>query len=221
MTESCSDSGCCGQPSSHWQRRAQWLARLTVAYNLLEGGVSIAFGLADDSVALWGFGLDSLVEVGSALVVLWRLRGDLHARSSERERKATLVIGALFLLLAAALTWGSTAQLMQGRHPETTVPGLIISALSLSFMFLLWRSKQRVARILDSAALKSDAACSLACIQLSSILFAGSLLFWVAPALGWVDAVAGLGLAILIAREGLQGIRAARQADFSGGCGCS
>jgi len=191
-----------------------------VGYNLVEGGVSITFGVADDSVALWGFGLDSLVEVASALVVLWRLRGDLLAKATERERRATLAIGGLFLLLAAIVAWGSLAQLVQRHHPDTTLPGMVIAALSLSFMVFLWRSKLRVARELDSAALASDAACSLACIQLSAVLFVGSLLYWALPSLGWVDGAAGLGLALLIAREGVQGIRAARNPDFSGGCGC-
>jgi divalent metal cation (Fe/Co/Zn/Cd) transporter len=221
MSNECADSCCSSSPiQSRWHRRALVLAWVTVGYNLLEGGISIAFGVADDSVALWGFGLDSLVEVASALVVLWRLRGDLRAKATERERRATLAIGGLFLLLAAIVTWGSVAQLVQRRHPDTTLPGMVIAALSLSFMVFLWRSKLRVARELDSAALASDAACSLACIQLSTVLFAGSLLYWALPALGWVDAAAGLGLAVLIAREGIQGIGAARRPDFSGGCGC-
>jgi len=221
MSNECADACCSPSPvQNQWHRRALILAWITVGYNLLEGGVSIAFGVADDSVALWGFGLDSLVEVASALVVLWRLRGDLLAKATERERRATLVIGGPFLLLAAIVAWGSLAQLVQGHHPDATLPGMVIAALSLSFMVFLWRSKLRVARELDSAALASDAACSLACIQLSAVLFAGSLLFWIRPSLGWVDAAAGLGLALLIAREGIQGIRAARRPDFDGGCGC-
>ncbi len=221
MSECCDSTPCA--PASgpgRWHRRALLLAWLTVGYNLVEGGVSIAFGLADDSVALWGFGLDSLVEVASALVILWRLRGDLQARAPERERRATLLIGMLFVLLSAVVMAGSLAQLIQRHHPATTLPGLVISVLSLSFMVFLWRAKLRAARALDSAALASDAACSLACLQLSTVLFAGSLLFWAWPALAWVDAAAGMGLALLVAREGIQGIRAASHPDFSGGCGC-
>lgn len=220
MSDACSESCCSSSANTRWHRRALALAWITVGYNLVEGGVSIAFGVADDSVALWGFGLDSLVEVASALVVLWRLRGDLLAKATERERHATLTIGGLFLLLAATVAWGSLTQLIQRHHPDTTLPGMVIAALSLSFMVFLWRAKLRVSRELDSAALASDAACSLACIQLSAVLFVGSLLYWARPALGWVDAAAGLGLALLIAREGIQGIRAARRPDFSGGCGC-
>lgn len=221
MSDACADR--CEGPaaeSGRWQRRALALAWVTVAYNLLEGAVSIAFGWSEDSVALWGFGLDSLVEVASALVILWRLRGDLRARATERERRATLAIGVLFLVLASSIVAGSALQLIQGHHPDTTLPGLLISTLSLSFMAFLWRAKLRTARVLDSAALRSDAACSLACIHLSLVLFAGSVLYLALPTLWWVDAVAGIGLAGLILREGLQGIRSARRADFDGGCGC-
>ena len=196
------------------------LAWFTVGYNLLEGVVSLAFGVADGSVALWGFGLDSLIEVASALVVLWRLREGPGPKATERERKATLTIGWLFLGLAATVAGGSLLQLAGRRHPDTTLPGLVIALASLGFMVWLWRAKVAAARALDSSALASDAACSLACIQLSVVLLAGSLLFWALPALWWADAAAALLLALLIAREGLGMVRAARDPDFGGGCGC-
>jgi divalent metal cation (Fe/Co/Zn/Cd) transporter len=200
-----------------WRRRALWLSALTIGYNLAEGLVSMAFGWADDSVALFGFGADSFIEVASALLVLWKL---LDHGNLERERKATRSIGWLFLALALGIAGGALLQLTTRVHPPTTLPGLVISALSLTFMVFLWRAKLRVARALDSATVEADAACSLACIQLSVVLFAGSLLFLLLPALWWVDAAAALGLALLIGKEGLGMIRAARSAAFTGGCGC-
>ena len=200
-----------------WRRRALWLAGFTIAYNLLEGLVSMAFGWADDSVALFGFGADSFIEVASALLVLWKL---LDHGNLERERKATLGIGRLFLFLAAGIAGGAVLQLTARAHPPTTVPGLVISALSLAFMVFLWRAKLRAAQALDSATVAADAACSRACIQLSVVLFAGSLLFLLAPALWWVDAAAALGLAFLIGKEGLGMTRAAKSSCFTGGCGC-
>jgi divalent metal cation (Fe/Co/Zn/Cd) transporter len=200
-----------------WRRRALWLAGLTLAYNLVEGAVSMAFGWADDSVALFGFGADSFIEVASALLVLWKLmdHGDLA-----RERKATQRIGWLFLFLAFGIAGGGALQLTARAHPPTTLPGLVISALSLACMGFLWRAKRQAARALDSATLAADAACSLACIQLSVVLFVGSLLFLLAPTLWWVDAAAALGLALLIGKEGVGMVRAARSACFTGGCGC-
>lgn len=213
-------TGAAAAEAARWKSRARFLAWFTVGYNLLEGMVSIAFGVSDDSVALWGFGLDSLVEVASALVVLWRLRGDLHARATERERTATLAIGVLFLVLALSIAAGSALQLRAGRHPDSTLPGMVIAVASLSFMVWLWRAKAAAARALDSPALAGDAACSLACIQLSAVLLAGSAAYALLPRLWWADAAAGLGLAVLIAREGTGMIRAARKPDFQGGCGC-
>lgn len=204
-------------------RRAIFLSWFTIGYNLLEGAVSIAFGVSDDSISLAGFGVDSLIEVASAVLILWRFRSEAHVGSEfslERERKATLGIGILFLLLALITAGASVFQLRAGSHPATTVPGLVISALSLSFMFWLWSAKRRVAGQLDSASMMQDAACSLACIKLSVVLFAGSLLYVVAPSMWWADSAAALMIAFLIGKEGLVTVEAARHPEFSGGCGC-
>jgi divalent metal cation (Fe/Co/Zn/Cd) transporter len=202
---------------AQWRRRALWLSGLTIAYNVIEGLVSMAFGWADDSIALFGFGADSFIEVASALLVLWKL---LDHGNLERERKATRSIGWLFLCLAVGITGGALLQITARRHPPTTMPGLVISTLSLSFMAFLWQAKLRAAKAVDSATLEADATCSLACIQLSVVLFAGSLLFLLAPALWWVDAAAAMGLAVLIGKEGFGMIRAAGSERFTGGCGC-
>lgn len=177
----------------------------------------MAFGWADDSLALFGFGADSFIEVASALLVLWKL---LDHGNLERERLATRRIGWLFLALAIGISGGALLQLTSHRHPPTSLPGLVISALSLSFMFFLWRAKLQAAKALDSATLEADAACSRACIQLSCVLFLGCLLFLLVPALWWVDGAAALGLALLIGREGYGMIQATKNETFTGGCGC-
>jgi divalent metal cation (Fe/Co/Zn/Cd) transporter len=207
-------------PRENWIRYAKALAVFTILYNFAEGLVAMGFGWSEDSVALFGFGADSFIEVFSAALVLWRLRGGEGRESLERERKATRGIGLLFLALAAGIAGGSLLQLAGRRHPETTLPGLIVSALSLGFMVFLWREKRVAARALDSLALASDAACALACVQLSSILFTGSLVFLIRPQLWWVDAFAALLLALLIAKEGWEMRKAAAREDFDGGCGC-
>ena len=208
---------------SQWLAYARFLAVFTISYNLLEGFVSMGFGWADDSMALFGFGADSFIEVGSALLVLWRLRGDEGGCESERlhrERRAALGIGILFVLLALGTAVGAVFQLVSHHHPDTTIPGLLVSVLSLGFMFWLWKSKQRAAKALDSRSLEGDAACSLACIQLSTVLFTGSLVFLLIPALWWADAGAALLLSAFIAKEGISGIRGAMKPGFTGGCGC-
>ncbi len=206
-----------------WLAYARFLAVFTIFYNLLEGLVSMGFGWADGSMVLFGFGADSFIEVGSALLVLWRLRGDEEgcaASRLHRERRAAMGIGILFVLLALGIGMGAVFQLASRHHPGTTVPGLLVSTLSLIFMFWLWKSKQRTAKALDSRSLEGDAACSFACIQLSAVLFVGSLVFLLIPALWWADAMAALVLSAFIAREGISGLRAAMNPDFSGGCGC-
>lgn len=208
------------QGEDHLPRLAWILATLTVAFNLLEGLVSIWLGVADDSVALWGFGFDSFVEVGSALVVLWRLKAGFGTRGTRRERQATKMIGTLFLLLALGIALGSTSSLLHHRSPTTTVPGLLISLVSITVMGVFWRAKLRVARRLSSPTMQSDAACSRACMQLGAILLAGCLITAVLPRLWWIDSVSAMALAIFIGIEGRAMVRAARQADFCGGCGC-
>ncbi len=211
-----------GSPPQVWLAHARTLALVTIVYNLLEGLISMGFGASDGSVALFGFGADSFIEVGSAVLVLWRLQAGLGSADPhvQRERRATRGIGILFLLLAVGTAVGAVIQLITHRHPETTLPGVIISIASLIFMAWLWRTKQRTATALDSRTLEGDAACSLACIQLSGVLFLGSVLFMHWPVLWWMDALAALVLSAFIAKEGIQGIRAASKPDFSGGCGC-
>ena len=148
-----------------WVGRAVALVWASVAFNLAEGLVSLRFGVADRSIALLGFGADSFLEVGSALLVLWRLRGGAGARPDRelaRERLVTRGIGLLLGLLGIATAAGADLQFAAGRHPNTTYPALLLSLVSLACMLALWRAKLRAALALDSRAVASDAACSLA-----------------------------------------------------------
>lgn len=206
---------------SVWIRRATVLAWITIFYNLIEGIVSIGFGAGEESLALFGFGLDSFVEVFSASLVLMRFRstGDL-AGEIKKERKAVLGIGLLLVILALGVAAGSVIQLVRQSHPETTLPGVIIALVSLFFMFFLYRAKLEVADALGSDTIRKDAACSLACIQLSIVLLLGSGIYYVLPTLWWADSLAAMGLAFMIAKEGFESVRAARDPGFTGGCGC-
>ena len=192
--------------SNRLVRRAIALSWFTIVYNLVEGAVSIAFGVSDDSVSLMGFGLDSLVEVASGAVVLWRFRGELgqHSVSRDRERRATRLIGWFFIVLGVGTAAASAVQLLKGAHPETSLPGFVVASISLTFMYFLWRAKYQVAVGLGSTTMKKDALCSAACIKLSVVLLLGSLLYMVAPALWWADGVAAMVLSVFIIKEGLE-----------------
>ncbi|WP_282010089.1 cation transporter [Nitrospina watsonii] len=201
--------------------KAVFLAWFTIGFNLLEGMVAVAFGVEEESFALLGFGLDSFIEVFSATLVLWRFQGEQGldaALSLKKERSATFGIGVLFLLLGTGTILASGFQWAAHAQPHTTLPGFVIAAVSLSFMFYLWRAKVRVARELDSATMMKDARCSLACIQLSAVLFAGSLLFLLSPMLWWADSLSAIVIGGLIVHEGIDTVRAVRRDDFSGGC---
>ncbi len=210
-------------PCQAWTDFARSLAAFSITYNVAEGLVSMAFGWSGDSVALFGFGADSFIEVGSAFLVLWRLLDDgtgCRDTRIRRERLAARGIAVLFVLLSLGTAAGAILQWAERKHPETTAPGLIISLLSLSFMYWLWGSKVRAAKAMDSRTLEGDARCSLACMKLSAVLFLGSLVYWLIPTLWWVDAAAALVLSAFIGKEGWDLARSAGRPNFTGGCRC-
>jgi divalent metal cation (Fe/Co/Zn/Cd) transporter len=204
-----------------WVRRARFLAWFTIGYNLLEGAAGIGFGIADGSLALLGFGIDSCVEMASASFVLWRLGADLSGqqRQAQRERRAGMAVAGLLILLGAGTLIGSGWLLWTRQHPESTLIGGIIAAVSLSFMFWLWRSKLAAAHALASHTLRQDAACARGCLTLSFTLLIGSVAYTLAPALWWIDSAAAIVIAALIVREGLDGFRTCLNGGSSG-CGC-
>jgi divalent metal cation (Fe/Co/Zn/Cd) transporter len=186
-------------------RRGVVLEGVTVGYNAFEGVIAIAAGLAAGSVALTGFGIDSVIEVTSGVVLWWRLRAELG--SSELgpavEARATRWAGALLLALAGYLVIESGRRLITGDRPSESVVGIVLMILSLIVMPLLARAKLRTARALDSRALRADAHETIVCAWLSFTTLLGLALN---AALGWwwADPVAALAMVPLITREGLE-----------------
>lgn len=197
-----------------------FLSLLTIFYNIVEGIVSIIFGVEETSVSLLGFGVDSFIEVFSALIVLWRFKSEelqTPALSMKKEKLASSMIGSLFILLAFLTAVFSMLQLTSHKHPVTTLPGTIVSLVSLSFMFFLWNKKKQLGAELGSATVLSDASCSMACIKLSLILLIGSVLFYLSPSLWWTDSVAALLMSGLIFKEG-RAIRKSAGSDEGHSC---
>jgi divalent metal cation (Fe/Co/Zn/Cd) transporter len=187
--------------------RGRSLEYLTIAWNTFEAAVALVSGLLAGSVALVGFGLDSVIESLSAVVLLRRLHADRDAaRREAAERTARRLVGIGFLLLAAYVTVESVRALLTRAQPERSLPGILIAIAALIVMPLLGRAKRRVAAQLDSRALHSDSRQADFCAYLSAILLAGLLLH---AALGWwwADPVAALVMVPIIAREGVQGLR--------------
>ncbi|HET9984445.1 MAG TPA: cation transporter [Longimicrobiales bacterium] len=188
-------------------RRGRRLNLLTLGYNVVEAIVSIAAGLAAGSVALVGFGIDSGIEVSASVAALWRLGADREPERRERaERRALRIIGVLFLLLAAYVTWESVAALLGREAPERSPVGVAILALSVVVMPVLARAKRRVALAMGSGALVAEAKQTSLCAWLSAIALAGvglnALLGW-----WWADPVAALAMVPIIAREGAEALR--------------
>jgi divalent metal cation (Fe/Co/Zn/Cd) transporter len=206
---------------STWLKRATILAWFTIIYNIFEASVSIWFGIQEEAIALAGFGVESLIEVASATLVLWRFKDETKTSRSislSKEKKATWGIGVLLLFLAIFSSLAALYQLFQGQHPDSTLPGVIISLVSLSFMVYLWKAKIKVAQLLNSFTMQKDADCSLACIKLSVVLLLGSFLHLTIPQMWWADATAALIISFFIGKEGWETIKSVCHKSFSGGC---
>jgi divalent metal cation (Fe/Co/Zn/Cd) transporter len=183
-------------------RQGLRLEYLTVGWNCLEALIAVIAGWAAGSIALLSFGLDSVIEVSSGAILLWRLRTD----SPKRERLALRLVGVSFLLLAAYVAVESGLTLWRREAPEHSLPGIVLAAASLIVMPLLARAKRRVAAGLASGALHADSRQTDICAYLSAILLGGLLLnallgWW------WADPLAGLLMVPLITREGIEALR--------------
>ena len=184
-------------------RRAQLLAGASVAYNGIEAVIAIAAGLVAGSVALVGFGLDSIVEVSSGLIILWQFR---HPMPESRERKALRLMALSFFGLAAYVSFESVRALVSGHDPDTSTVGIALAATSLAIMpFLSW-AQRRTGRALGSNAVVADSTQTLLCTYLSAVLLAGLLLN---ATLGWswADPIAGLVIAAVAIKEGREAWR--------------
>lgn len=182
------------------RRQAIRLEYFTVAWNVIEAGVAIVAGVLAASIALVGFGLDSVIETVAAVALLWRLRqrGEWEAAA---ESRALRIVGATFFLLAAYVTYESVRDLWLREQPEKSLVGMVLAGVSLVVMPVLGTAKRRLARRMNSRALAADGMETLLCAYLSFALLLGlSLNAW----LGWwwADPVAALAMVGFMLREG-------------------
>lgn len=185
-------------------RHALVLEYLTVGWNVLEAIVAIGAGWIAGSIALVGFGLDSIIEVTAAGMLIWRLRCELnclHDTHAGAERKALKVVGVTFFLLAAYVGYQALWQLWHHQAPQVSLPGLGLALASVLLMPFLGLRKRWVARKLGSRALEADAMETLICAYLSAALLLGlglnaCLSWW------WADPVAALIMLPVILQEG-------------------
>jgi divalent metal cation (Fe/Co/Zn/Cd) transporter len=181
-------------------RRAQLLAGTSVGYNVVEAAVAIAAGTVSGSVALVGFGLDSVVEVASGLIILWQFR---HPLPETRERRALRLIALSFFGLALYVAVESVRSLITGSSPDASNVGIGLAIASLVVMPVLSAAQRRTGKALGSNSVVADGTQTLLCTYLSAVLLVGLVLN---ATLGWswADPIAGLVIAAIALREGIQ-----------------
>ena len=196
------------------------LSLITIFYNLIEGTIAVFFGAEDDTLSLLGFGIDSFVEVISGVGILhmvWRMKRHPVVSRDKFEKLALRITGISFFLLTAGLILGSALSFWQGHQPVTTVPGIIISSISILTMYFLMREKLKVGKKLNSDAIIADANCTRTCFYLSIILLAASGLFEL-TGIGYVDILGSLGIAWFSFREGKESFEKASSDNLA--CTC-
>jgi len=184
-------------------QRASQLAYFTVGYNALEALVAITSGLLAGSIALVGFGLDSVIETASGLTILWRFRAAQEHEQERAEARAVKIVGATFFLLAAYVSYEAISDLWYHRLPTFSIPGTAIATLSLIVMPILGVAKRRLATRLASRALAADSVETLLCSYLSAALLLGLiangwLAWW------WADPVPALCMVPYMVWEGFE-----------------
>lgn len=179
-------------------RRAKLLAGASVSYNAVEAVIAITAGAAAGSAALVGFGLDSVVEVSSGLVILWQFR---HTLPESREAQALRLIALSFFALAGYVAQDSVRALVSGVEPDTSIVGIVLAATSLVVMPWLSWAQRRTGKALHSNAVVADSSQTLLCTYLSAVLL-GGLVLNATLGWSWADPVAGLVIAAVALKEG-------------------
>lgn len=193
---------------------------ITIIWMTIEAAIAITTGLATRSVSLQGFGIDSIIELIAGGVLLWRLlveqRGSTTAAVERAERRAAWITSISLFVLAAYIVADSAFAFLTRSRPEASWWGIGLAIAATIVMPLLWQGKLRIARRIESAALKADAMCSITCAYMAITLLVGLLLnkffgWW------WADPLAALALVYFIIKEGREALHEARTGET---CSC-
>ncbi len=201
-------------------RRAFYLAIFTIGYNVIEGLVSIFLGYEDETLVLFGFGIDSFIEVISGLGILQmvlRIRKNPGDPVSGFEVRALKITGYAFFALSFGLTAGIVVNLINGHKPESTLWGTLISIISIVVMSLLVMMKERVGKALGSAPVLADANCTMVCIYMSIVLLISSVLYEL-TGFAYADILGTAGLIWFSVAEGREALEKARERSYETDC---
>ncbi len=200
------------QDRTRFYKWASALAIITIFYNIIEGCVSVFFGLQDETIALFGFGLDSFVEVVSGIGI-WHMVKRMKQTDTENhdsfEKRALQITGGAFYVLAVGLVATSVLNIYGGSRPETTFWGIVVSIVSILSMWFLIHYKITIGKQYNSQALIADANCSKACMYLSVILLVSSIGYAV-TGIGMIDSLGAIGIAVFSYREGKEAFEKSR-----------
>jgi divalent metal cation (Fe/Co/Zn/Cd) transporter len=196
-------------------QHAIWLSVLSIAWSGVAGSIAVYLALATGSLSLLGFGVDAVIDATASGTLVWRFLVETREpeRAARVERAAERIIGLALVVFAAYLAFGAVQALIARSHPEASTGGVVLLVASAVVLPAVARAKYLVARSLASGALRADSiltavAALLAVISLLSLAGANALGWW------WADAVAALGVAVILVREGWSSLSAARTGHF-------
>lgn len=195
-----------------------FLAYCTIGYNVAEGIIASFFGLADESLALFGFGIDSFIEVISGigiLMMVYRTRRHISNRTGA-EQRALRISGTAFYMLAIALVLGAGVTIWFGQNPETTLASIIITSISILLMWSLSSTKISLGQRLNSPAIIADGKCTKVCLWMSVVVLASAVIFHF-TSFPFIDAIGAIGLAYFSWKEGKESFDKASSEQL---CGC-
>jgi divalent metal cation (Fe/Co/Zn/Cd) transporter len=196
-------------------KNAYSLSLFTIFYNIAEGLISMIMGYSDDTLTLFGFGVDSFIEVMSGIgiaVMIMRIRQNPESAKNEFEIKALKITGTAFYLLSAGLLVGIIFNVITKHKPETTLWGIIISVISIVVMLWLMSAKRRVGEKLSSEPIISDSNCTKICVYMSVVLLVSSVIYEL-TGFAYADAIGAAGLIYFSVSEGREAFEKAKGKD--------
>lgn len=196
-------------------RRAYQLSLFTIFYNVVEGVVSMLLGYRDETLTLFGFGIDSFIEVLSGIGVaamIWRIEMHPGSSKTEFEQRALRITGTAFYLLSAGLLAGIVLNMVTHHKPESTLWGTVISLISIAVMIWLMNAKKKVGKDLGSAPILSDANCTKICVYMSVVLLVSSLVYEL-TGFAYADVIGTAGLIYFSVSEGREAFEKAKGKD--------
>jgi divalent metal cation (Fe/Co/Zn/Cd) transporter len=193
-------------------KQAYLLSLFTIFYNIIEGLVSMFLGYEDETLTLFGFGVDSFIEVMSGIgiaMMIMRIRKSPDSPKTKFEITALKITGTAFYLLSAGLFAGVVLNLVNHHKPDTTFWGVIISLVSIIVMLWLMMAKKRVGKQLNSAPILADANCTKICVYMSLVLLASSLIYEL-TGFAYADVIGAIGLIYFSVSEGREALEKAK-----------